>query len=100
MSALRKKHDSSLQKLIRMVEDAEKNQAPAQRIADKWASWLVPVALIIAIAAWFVTGDIVRGVTFQPFVPLITVALIYLALVMLFTRLVAKLEKRLRASDH
>lgn len=46
-----------------MVEDAEKNQAPAQRIADKWASWLVPVALIIAIAAWFVTGDIVRGVT-------------------------------------
>ena len=45
-------------------------------------------------------GDIVRGVTFQPFVPLITVALIYLALVMLFTRLVAKLEKRLRASDH
>ena len=55
--------DSSLQKLIRMVEDADKNQAPTQRIADKWASWLVPVALLIAIAAWIVTKDIVRAVT-------------------------------------
>ena len=41
--------DSSLQKLIRMVEDAEKNQAPTQRIADKWASRLVPAALLIAV---------------------------------------------------
>ena len=55
--------DSSLQKLIRMVEDAEKNQAPTQRIADKWASWLVPVALLIAIAAYLVTGNIIRAVT-------------------------------------
>ena len=44
--------DSSLQKLVRMVQDAEKNPAPSQRIADKWASWLVPVALLIAIAAY------------------------------------------------
>jgi len=55
--------DSSLQRLIRMVEDAEKNQAPTQRIADKWASWLVPVALLIAIAAYIFTGNIVRAVT-------------------------------------
>ena len=55
--------DSSLQKLIRMVEDAEKNQAPTQRIADRWASWLVPVALLIAIIAYAVTKDIVRAVT-------------------------------------
>ena len=41
--------DSSLQKLIRMVQEAENKQAPMQRIADKCASWLVPVALIIAI---------------------------------------------------
>lgn len=55
--------DSSLQKLIRMVEDADKNQAPTQRIADKWASLLVPVALLIAITAFIITGDIVRAVT-------------------------------------
>ena len=55
--------DSSLQKLIRMVEDADKNQAPTQRIADKWASRLVPVALLIAVAAYLITKDIVRAVT-------------------------------------
>ena len=55
--------NSSLQKLIDLVKAADEKQAPTQRIADKWATWLVPVALIIAIAAWVVTGDVERGVT-------------------------------------
>lgn len=55
--------DSSLQKLIRMVQDAENKQAPMQRIADKCASILVPVALVIAIITGIVTSDIVRAVT-------------------------------------
>lgn len=53
----------SLQKLIDMVKDAENKQAPTQRIADKWATWLVPVALLIAICAFIFTGDINRAVT-------------------------------------
>ncbi len=40
--------DSSLKKLIRMVQEAENKQAPMQRLADRAASWLVPVALAIA----------------------------------------------------
>ncbi|MBO7696014.1 MAG: cation-translocating P-type ATPase, partial [Methanobrevibacter sp.] len=55
--------NSSLQKLIDLVKAADEKQAPTQRIADKWATWLVPVALFIAIAAWLVTGNIERGVT-------------------------------------
>ena len=55
--------NSSLQKLIDLVKAADEKQAPTQRIADKWATWLVPVALAIAIAAWLVTGNIERGVT-------------------------------------
>lgn len=55
--------DSSLQKLIRMVEEAENKKAPMARIADKAASWLVPVALLIAIVALVITKDIVRAVT-------------------------------------
>ncbi|MBQ6099182.1 MAG: cadmium-translocating P-type ATPase [Methanobrevibacter sp.] len=55
--------NSSLQKLIDLVKAADEKQAPTQRIADKWATWLVPVALIIAIVAWLATGDIERGVT-------------------------------------
>jgi len=45
-------------------------------------------------------GDIIRGRTFSAFMPLIAVALIYLVLVMFFTYLVGKLERRLRNSDH
>ncbi len=55
--------DSSLQKLIRMVQDAENRQAPMQRIADRVASWLVPVALLIAVLAYVFTGNIVTAVT-------------------------------------
>lgn len=55
--------DSSLQKLIHMVQEAENKQAPMQRIADKCASWLVPVALMIAMITGFATENIVRAVT-------------------------------------
>ncbi len=47
--------DSTLQKLIRMVQEAENKKAPMQRIADKWAAWLVPVALGISVAAFGIT---------------------------------------------
>lgn len=55
--------DSSLKKMIKMVEEAENNKAPMQRIADRLAVWLVPIALIIAIIVWAITGEVVRGVT-------------------------------------
>ncbi|PAB59039.1 heavy metal translocating P-type ATPase [Anaeromicrobium sediminis] len=55
--------DSSLKKMIKLVEEAENNKAPMQRIADKLAVWLVPIALFIAILVWIFTGDVVRGVT-------------------------------------
>jgi len=45
-------------------------------------------------------GDLIRGRTFSAFMPLIAVALIYLVVVMIFTALVGKLERRLRNSDH
>lgn len=45
-------------------------------------------------------GSIIQGRTFDAFMPLIAVALIYLALVMLLSRGVTLLERRLRKSDH
>lgn len=63
ISATKVGENSSLQKLIRMVQDAENKQAPMQRIADRAASWLVPVALLIAILAYIFTGNIVTAVT-------------------------------------
>ena len=45
-------------------------------------------------------GDIIRSRTYDAFMPLIAVAIIYLVMVMIFTKLVNILERRLRNSDH
>lgn len=45
-------------------------------------------------------GDIIRSRTYDAFMPLIAVAVIYLVMVMIFTKLVNMLERRLRNSDH
>lgn len=45
-------------------------------------------------------GDIIRSRTFDPLMPLVAIALIYLIMVMIFTKLVNMLERRLRNSDH
>ena len=45
-------------------------------------------------------GDIIRGNTFDALPPLIAVAAIYLVIVMFFTWLMGKLERRLRESDN
>lgn len=55
--------DSSLQKLIRMVQEAENKKAPIQRIADKWASRMVPAALLLAVIAGLLKQDITVAVT-------------------------------------
>ena len=56
-------NNSSLQKLIKMVKDAENKKAPIQRTADKWANLLVPVALLLAVVAGLLKQDIVVAVT-------------------------------------
>lgn len=63
ISATKVGEDSSLQKLIRMVQEAEHKQAPMQRMADRCASWLVPLVLLIAVGAYWGTGNIVTAVT-------------------------------------
>lgn len=45
-------------------------------------------------------GELIRGVSFEIFMPLFAVAAIYLCVVLLLTYLVSKLERRLRRSDH
>lgn len=45
-------------------------------------------------------AGIIRGVTYQSFMPLMAIALIYLVMVVFFTWLVGKLERRLRNSEH
>ena len=83
-----------------IIPQALKNVLPA--LANEFIVLLkeTSVAGYVAVKDLAKGGDIIQGVTYSPFLPLIAVALIYLILVVFFTWLVGKLERRLRASDH
>lgn len=63
IKAVKVGEDSSIQKLITLVKETENKQASIHRIADKVASWLVPLSMITAIIVGIATNDIVRAVT-------------------------------------
>lgn len=63
MMAQKVGEDSSLQRMIRLVESADAGKAKIVRIADRWATWIVVVALLAAVGTWFITGEIIRSVT-------------------------------------
>lgn len=55
--------DSSLQRMIRLVESADAGKAQIVGIADRWATWIVVIALVAATGTWFATHEIIRSVT-------------------------------------
>lgn len=55
--------DSSLQRMVRLAEEAEENKAPIVTAADRWATWLVVIALTCAVLTWIFTGQFMRAVT-------------------------------------
>jgi heavy metal translocating P-type ATPase len=55
--------DSSLQRMIRLVESADAGKAKIVGIADRWATWIVVIALVSAAMTWLVTGEVIRAVT-------------------------------------
>lgn len=63
MKAIKKGEDSSLQKLISLVESASPDNAEIVKAADRWATWIVIIAFVSAIATWIFTGEIIRAVT-------------------------------------
>ena len=63
MRAAKVGEDSSLQRMIRLVESADAGKARIVGIADRWATWIVAVALGSAILTWLVTGEVIRAVT-------------------------------------
>jgi len=53
----------TLQRMIRLVESADAEKAKSVRIADRFATWIVIIALSTAALVWFATGEIIRAVT-------------------------------------
>ena len=55
--------DTTLGQIVQMVKDAQSQQAPVQRLANKYAKILVPVTFSIAIAVFLLSGEIIRAIT-------------------------------------
>ncbi len=63
MEAMKVGEDSSIQRMIRLVQSADAGKAKIVGIADRWATWIVVIALSAAAITWAVTGQIIRAVT-------------------------------------
>lgn len=63
MAATKVGEDSALQRMIRLVRSADADKAKIVRLADRWATWIVVIALTAAALTWLVTGAILRAVT-------------------------------------
>lgn len=62
MRAVKVGEDSSIQRMIRLVQSADAGKAKIVGLADRWATWVVVIALLSAIGTWAVTGEILRAV--------------------------------------
>lgn len=55
--------DSSIQRMIKLVQSADADKAEIVGLADRWATWIVVIALLAAVLTWSNTGEIIRAVT-------------------------------------
>ena len=55
--------DSSIQRMIRLVQSADAGKAKIVRLADRWATWIVITALTAAVLTWLISGELIRAVT-------------------------------------
>ena len=63
MEAAKVGEDSSIQRMIRLVQSADAGKAKIVGIADRWATWIVVIALTAAALTWLITGQVIRAVT-------------------------------------
>lgn len=63
MRASRVGEDSSIQRMIRLVQSADAGKAKIVGLADRWATWIVVAALTAAALTWLISGEIIRAVT-------------------------------------
>lgn len=63
MEATKVGEDSSIQRMIRLVQSADAGKAKIVGLADRWATWIVVIALTAAALTWLISGQIIRAVT-------------------------------------
>ncbi|MDU1673620.1 MAG: HAD-IC family P-type ATPase [Veillonella sp.] len=63
MTATKEGEDSSIQRMIKLVKSTDPGNAKIVSLADRWATWIVVIALLAAVGTYVVTGEIIRAVT-------------------------------------
>lgn len=63
MRAIKVGEDSSIQRMIRLVQSADAGKAKIVGVADRCATWIVVIALTAAGLTWAISGEIIRAVT-------------------------------------
>lgn len=63
MEAVKVGEDSSIQRMIKLVQSANAGKAKIVSLADRWATWIVVIALSAALITGLITGEIIRAVT-------------------------------------
>lgn len=63
MKATKVGEDSSIQRMIQLVQSADASKAKIVGLADRWATWIVVIALTAAALTWLISGEIIRAVT-------------------------------------
>lgn len=63
IKATKNGEDSSVNKLIKLIESSKPENAKIVKTADQWATWIVVVAFICSVGTWIVTHEILRAVT-------------------------------------
>lgn len=62
MRATKVGEDSSIQRMIRLVQSADAGKVKIVGVADRWATWIVVIALTASGLTWLITGEIIRAV--------------------------------------
>ena len=63
MKATKVGEDSSIQRMIRLVQSADAGKAKIVGLSGRWATWIVVIALTAAALTWLISGEIIRAVT-------------------------------------
>ena len=63
MEVTKSAEESSFQRMVGMVSSVDADKTRMVRVADKWATWLVAIVMVLAVATYFLTEDIYRAVT-------------------------------------
>ena len=63
MRASKTSSDSSLKRMIRLVKEADADKAPIVSLTDRWATWIVVIALVSSVITYLFTHEILRSVT-------------------------------------